>query len=119
MGRKEDETRNELSFTAVRRTTLPVHVLHGNGLPWGVTHGLLATIACHGSGGSLRIGVDIAVKAWPPKVGKTVWILDKQQYAEGTLSQLRNCKARALPEHRGGSRGKDPGPAVRVQSGSP
>jgi hypothetical protein len=67
--------------------------------------------------GSLRNGVGIAVKAWPPKVGKTVWILDKQQYAEGTLSQLRNGKARALPEHRGGSRGKDP--AVRVQSGSP
>ena len=43
--------------------------------------------------GSLRIGVDIAVMAWPPKVGKTVWILDNS-------SMLRErCPKCSLAHH--------------------
>ena len=35
-------------------------------------------------------------QAWPPKVGKTVWILDKQQYQRERMSQPRNGKALCL-----------------------
>ena len=33
----------------------------------------------------LELMKEITIKAWPPKVGKTVWMLDKQQYADSSL----------------------------------
>ena len=38
----------------------------------------------------------MTVKAWPPKGGKTVWILDKQQYQRERMSQPREGKALCL-----------------------
>ena len=38
----------------------------------------------------------MTVKAWPPKVGKTVWILDKQPYQRERMSQPSDGKALCL-----------------------
>ena len=43
-------------------------MLHGNGLPCGFTHGLLATIACHGSGALFGM-----VWALPSRHGHQKW----------------------------------------------
>jgi len=40
--------------------------------------------------------VGMTVKAWPPKVGKTVWILDKQPYQRERMSQPSDGKALCL-----------------------
>ena len=58
----------------------------------------------------------MTVKAWPPKGGKTVWILDKQPYQRERMSQPSDGKALCLVGALWGSRNREPAASSAVWS---